>query len=259
MNDKNERDRRLAEERRELLKMKAGIADETEIADITEKPPEKVLTAKEKVANFWYHEKGVVIISVLAACVLFYLVYNTVTRVDPDVKILLNAKDGALDYYSSQMEAALAPYCPDFNGDGKVYVEIIYTPPPDATGLDPSYVQAMSAKLFMEFSSDSTIIVLIEPDSAKALDVTEDVFDDPAEWFSDSADITKLGYKVSATNLSSDLGYSLDPELAAAFRFPKQGMGNYDTFEQNYKNAHIFWQNFIDGNAVSADSNIYKG
>jgi hypothetical protein len=114
---------------------------------------------------------------------------------------------------------------------------------------DPEYIQAMSAKLFVEFQNSETIIILTDEETITALDLSENVFDNPSEWF--SGNINKWGYIVSATNLSRDINYELDPNLLACFRFPKEGMGSFAQFETNYQNAHELWRNFINGNIVS--------
>jgi hypothetical protein len=159
------------------------------------------------------------------------------------------APDYEMTVMYEDVAEALVPYCPDFNGDGKIYIEVAYVPAKMDESADPEYVQAMSAKLFVEFQNAETIIILTDKETIEALDLTEKVFDDPSEWF--SGNVNKWGYIVSETKLSEDINYELDPGLFACFRFPKEGMGSFAEFETNYQNAHELWRNFIDGNIVS--------
>jgi hypothetical protein len=249
--------RRLEDERRELLKRKAGITESNE--DETEPEEKPVMPLKKRIGNFWYHNKYTVIVSALVVIALTYFIGELIFKVEPDVKIMYIASDYQMSVIYADIAQALVPYCPDFNEDGKIYVEVSYTPAVQDEILDPEYMQAMSAKLFVEFSSDQTILFFVDEAAAEFLDVKQNVFDNPADFGYKEGDYTDLGYLVSATNLAELINYKeLDPNLVAAFRFPKEGMGKAETFRQNYENAHTLWNNFITGNVVSPDAVNYS-
>jgi hypothetical protein len=247
-------EKKLADDRVALLKLKAGIAESDTFEDKT--PPKPPMSGREKIENFWYHYKWTAIVTVLIIIVMVYLIGGIIFNVKPDMKIMVVSGDTNLQVFTEQIAEAFVPYCPDVNADGKIYIQVTYIPANYETGVDPSLAQAMSAKMFVEFESDETILVLTDPETAEAIGVSSNVFDNPAEWF--TADYNALGYEVKYTNLAADIKYeNLDPNMVAAFRFPKKGMGNMEKFESNYKSAHELWQNFIDGNKVSAGQTNY--
>ncbi|MDR0986354.1 MAG: hypothetical protein LBL98_01490 [Ruminococcus sp.] len=245
--------RRLEDERRELLKIKAGIAPEDEMREIPEEKP--VLPLGKRISNFWYHNKFTVIVSVLIVIAVSYFVGELIFKVNPDVKIMYIAPDYEMTVRYEDVANALVPYCPDFNGDGKIYIEVAYVPARVDESADPEYVQAMSAKLFVEFQNADTILIFADEEAINALDIGENVFDDPSEWF--TGNVNEWGYIVSETRLSDDINYELPSNLIACFRFPKEGLGTFAKFETNYQNAHELWRNFIDGNAVSPGASNY--
>jgi hypothetical protein len=167
------------------------------------------------------------------------------------------ASDYEMSVLYENMAEALVPYCEDFNGDVKIYVELSNIPAKVDESANAQYVQAMSAKLYVEFQNADTIIVLTDEEAIEALDIGSNVFDNPAEWFSEN--YSEYGYIVSTTNLKEAMDYpDLDPNLYACFRFPKEGVGDFGKFTVNYQNAHKLWQNFIDGNVVSPDAVNYS-
>ncbi|MDR0975025.1 MAG: hypothetical protein LBL80_04985 [Ruminococcus sp.] len=245
--------RRLEDERRELLKIKAGLAPEDEMREVPEEKPEMPLS--KRIGNFWYHNKFTVIVSLLIVIALTYFIGELIFKVNPDVKIMYVASDYEMSVMYEDVANALVPYCPDFNGDGKIYIEVTYNPAVVDESADPEYMQAMSAKLFVEFQSNETIIIFADPETIEVLDIASNVFDNPSDWF--EGNTGEWGYLVSSTNLSEDIGYELDPKLLACFRFPKEGLGNFAKFETNYQNAHELWQNFISGNVVNPGATNY--
>ncbi|MDR0903711.1 MAG: hypothetical protein LBM59_03685 [Ruminococcus sp.] len=245
--------KKLEDERRELLKIKAGIAPDDEMRE--EKTEKPAMPLSKRIGNFWYHYKFPVIVSILIAIALVYFILELIFKVNPDVKIMYIAPDYEMTVRYEDVADALVPYCPDFNGDGKIYIEVAYVPARVDESADPEYVQAMSAKLFVEFQNPDTIIILTDEETLTALDLTEKVFDDPSSWFPDGTN--RWGYIVSETALSEDIDYTLDPNLMACFRLPKEGMGNFAQFETNYQNAHELWQNFITDNVVSPGASNY--
>ena len=154
------RDRRIAQDKLELMKMKAGIASEDE--EIKEEHEEKrELHGWEKVSNFWYHEKVWIILGTFFALVLGFIIFDMVTKVDPDIEILLIC-DNVLqnDESAKLLEKRIEQYTPDLNGDGKVYVQVIICPLNDYK-YNMLY-QTNSQKFFANLQQDRIIMVLTD-------------------------------------------------------------------------------------------------
>jgi hypothetical protein len=118
--------KRLEDERRELLKIKAGLAPEDEMRETPEEKP--ALPFIKRLGNFWYHNKFTVIVSALVIIAVSYFVGELIFKVNPDVKLMYIASDYEMTVMYEDVANALVPYCPDFNGDGKIYVEVAYVP-----------------------------------------------------------------------------------------------------------------------------------
>jgi hypothetical protein len=252
--------KKLADERRDLLKLKAGIAsDEVKEEFAPQEKTEEVLPFGKRIANFWYHSKATVIVSLIVVIALVYTVMSIFFETEPDVIIMYIKTDPNMSFLTDEIGNALAPYCPDFNGDGKVYIQVGYNPAIPAAGVDVNFTQAQSARLFVEFNGDKTVLIFTDKAAIEALGITTEIFDDPKTWFPDSPNIDDTGYKVSTTDLGELVGYpELSDNLYAVFRTPGDNMGKLEVFEANNKNAHTLWQNFISGNIINPDQENFS-
>jgi hypothetical protein len=255
--------KKLADEHRDLLKLKAGVASDEIIQEFS--PEEKDDTKpplSKRITNIWFHYKATIIVSALVVIAIVYLIGTIVFAVRPDIRILIIKTDPNLILITEDIADALAPYCPDFNGDGKIYLQVAYNPAIPAEGTDPNYTQAQSARLYVEFNAPDSALLFTDEAALNALGVSADLFDDPKEWFGDSPDINSFGYSVDATNLDELVGYpELGVDMYAAFRTPVTGnalMGDYEDFQTNNANAHTLWENFITGKVINPGAVSYS-
>jgi hypothetical protein len=254
--------KKLADERRDLLKIKAGIADDEVIEEFSpEEKDDTPLPLGKRIANFWYHRKAVVIVSTLVVIAIVYLIGTIIFKVEPDVRILIIKTDPNFTFLTDDIADALAPYCPDFNGDGKVYIQVAYNPVIPSEGADPNYIQAQSARLFVEFNSSDTALLFTDQAALDALDIERSLFDNPADFFGESPAVNDLGYRINATDLGNAIGYpDMGDDIYAVFRLPivgKSSMGTLEEFERNYASAHMLWENYITGTVINPDQKNY--
>ena len=119
------RERRIAQERLELIKMKQGIADEDETIEEVHEVHEE-LHGLKKLENIWYHDKLWIIMGAFVLFVVGFLTYDTVTRVNPDLELLLICDNQLQANQSCELLARrIEKYTPDLNGDGKIKVTVI--------------------------------------------------------------------------------------------------------------------------------------
>jgi hypothetical protein len=142
-------------DKRELLKYKQGLISKEECEEIEiNKPPiyEKP-TGFAAVQNFFYHYKLHLSFAAFFVVVGVILAYFTLTRDNPDIKILLigNTQEASAFFFAEQsaIKTAFEQYTPDFNNDGKVYAACFFI---DLVteGRRPDYVQGNHTKLFGE-------------------------------------------------------------------------------------------------------------
>ena len=91
--------------------------------------PEGPKTPKDKLSNFWYHYKWVVIGGVIAAVFLTIVIGQILTRDDPDYLVVLATEEMVADGWADLLGEEMAAYGRDLDGDGKVEVavEALYT------------------------------------------------------------------------------------------------------------------------------------
>lgn len=245
---------KLRQERLELLKLKQGVISEDDVPK--EEAVVKQYTLKEKIGNFFYHNKMYIIMFAVAASIMGFLIYDLVTKVDPDVTIMFVAVDPEFSLYTEEMENVLVRYCEDYNGDGKVKVRVSYIPAnTDMTGINAQYNQADRTKIIAEFQGPDSIIVINDEEACKVLDIAgSDVFADLTEYYPDDENAGTWGYNLSATNIAEDIGYSEMPDnLTLSFRSPRSGM-NEKKFRKNFEGAVSLWTNYINGNVIDPDA-----
>lgn len=113
-------------------------------------------TAKEKRKNWWYYHKKMVLICFLLLVTLVYFIYSVFFQTQPDYKIALmnqiSLEDDALDI----LEAQIAKYGEDLNGDGQVVVEIMNYSADAASEQNSYYAQSLQAT-YVKFGADITV------------------------------------------------------------------------------------------------------
>lgn len=82
-------------------------------------------TPQQKRQNWWFYHKGHVVICVIAAAVLFSLIYTFVSRVDPDYTVAVMTSYSMPSVGVEELERCITSYADDRNGDGKVVVRVM--------------------------------------------------------------------------------------------------------------------------------------
>lgn len=129
-------EKQLENEKVELVKLKTGVIDESDIIKEEVSEPIK-LSKKEWLKNFWWHNKIIIIVVILAAAVISYITYDTLSRVKPDLKIIMTVNNGLVNR-TEEIENYFERFCTDLNGDGEVKVQVLSAPLTDDTD---DYVQ----------------------------------------------------------------------------------------------------------------------
>ncbi len=134
--ERKDYEKQLDSEKIELVKLKSGVIDESEI--IKEEAPEVIKLSKmEWLKNFWWHNKIIIILIIFAIAVVSYITYDSLTRVKPDIKVMMTVNNGLVNR-TEEVSDYFERFCPDINGDGEVNVQILSAPLTDNTD---DYVQ----------------------------------------------------------------------------------------------------------------------
>lgn len=112
----------------------------------------------KKIANFWYYYKWYVLGGLFLVGAVSFIAYDASRKPDPDLTICYIGDYAAQLGAEDALEAALAPYLTDVNGDGEIHINWIDFSMPDAEDLErkttvdaqiPAIIAAAECKLFL--------------------------------------------------------------------------------------------------------------
>ncbi len=86
--------------------------------------PEGPKTPRGKWENFWYHYKWYVAAAAFALFVIGVIVWEAVTKVEPDYRVALVTKEAVSEEALLRLEIVLEQGAVDRNGDGEVTVDV---------------------------------------------------------------------------------------------------------------------------------------
>lgn len=118
-------ERRLRQEKIELLKLKQGFISESEIIpqDIEE---ETHYTIPQKIGAFLDLNKGFIALGAFFLAIVVGFCVFVFSREAEDLKVLIviTEENSELKNCADKIEKALEMYCPDFDGNGKVHIGV---------------------------------------------------------------------------------------------------------------------------------------
>lgn len=258
-----------SDEKRELLKLKQGIISESKVIeqDVHEQPEKQ--TVAKKIDNFFFRNKWFVAVGAFFAAVGFFLVYQAVTREQPDLTVILAVSDTSkapgLYLKVNDIELALEKYCPDFDGNGYVHVAV-YSIDLTKSG-NMQYVQSNTAKFYGEIERGVAELYICDADLLTGETSTEDY--DPDEntialtyenMFSDIGKALEMPeYNGKLRVDLKDTGFVYDAKwenscpdtLAFSVRREEPGMVSYSKSEEYQKRAKEVLKNILTGNKVN--------
>lgn len=198
---------KLAEEKRELMRLRQGLIEESEtIREETEE--KKHYTLWQRIKNYFYHNGWWMGIAAFFAVVIVVLCVDYFSQVEPDVIVMMLAKNDTLNLKSVQMSDYFEQFCDDLNGDGEVKVDIYYIPVGAEGG---SYYDATSTKLMVQYHSAEAMIVI----GNKACEDTispEDTLVDLESVFPGNPNVKDHAFLLEGTDFAEKIGYEYPME-----------------------------------------------
>ncbi|MCM1166740.1 MAG: hypothetical protein NC299_07245 [Lachnospiraceae bacterium] len=254
----DERQRKAHEEYIELLKMKQGLIEESELIPETGYVEMPKLNAWGKFKNFVYHNKVFILLWGFLGALAVFLTVQLVTRKIYDVYVLVisTTAESELGWRYGDLEEALTQYCPDFDGNGYVKVGVNY--------IDLSSVETMteySAAQSMKFSSemytgDSQLYIADEGlwEYLYGADGIElELFEDMTEYFPEDELYNGVGLHLNATGLQKAARWDTCPDMINVFlrREYPYATGNQKDAEEQRERAQTLLRNILEGNVVN--------
>lgn len=159
------------DDKRELLKLKQGIIDESESEIHEEEKPVYELHGKKKIENFFYHYKWYAAAALFFAAVLIFMTVTTLQKKAGDMRVLVVTKDPEIStnvrYKIEELEQAFELYCPDYDDNGYVHVDVYSADLSDNP--DPQYSLAAVSKVTSEVMFGEAQLFVVDSAAAGAV------------------------------------------------------------------------------------------
>ena len=197
------------DDKRELLKLKQGLIDESETIHEEEKPKYE-LHGFKKVENFFYHYKWHVIASVFFIAVAVFLLTSLFQKKQGDMRVLVVTKDAQIAseimFKTEELRQALELYCPDYDDNGYIYVDVYNIDLSENP--DPQYSLAQVTKSTSEIMYGEAQMFIVDTAGAEAItDGNLSQFIDLSELYPDTPYIDKQFLHIKDTAFASDAQY----------------------------------------------------
>jgi len=254
--DRKRREKQNALDRIELMKLKNGVIEESET--IKEEHEEKrVLKGKEKLANFWYHNKFMILFFGFILAVVAYITISEILRVRPDLTIMMIADNG-LQYRQEELETFFEKYVDDLNDDGEVKVSVMIIPL-NNNNLNDQVQQANQTKFMAQIQIPDIIMVLTDSNIEERL---KEVFKhDLSKDFPDNKYIDEMGLSLNFGFLAQDLKYENMPyDIHLSLREPTETYRDKkEVMDKIYDTAFVVFKRIVEDLTKRAEETNDQG
>ena len=256
---------REREERIELLKMKQGLIEESELIPENEHVEKLALHGWSRISNFFYHNKAFILLGAFFVFVISVLVYQIVTKEKDDLFIAAIAfeEDSELRWYIQDLETALERYCPDYDGNGKVHVLVNFIDRTRSEGRS-QYDDAQAQKQTAEFMSASAQLYIADEKYLKWLgsddytdpDIYKKIFLDLSDMCPEDMLYEGVGIRVNKTALAKEMRWENCPDNVIILIRDElnNGSSSIKTNAKNRENALNVLRNILDDNIVNPET-----
>ena len=237
----------LAEEKVDLIRLKQGVISDSDKV-FREEEPEKHYTVWQKIGNWFYHAKWWLGIATFIGLVAAFLIYDFVTRVDPDVRVLLLTDCPALYAQTEQLNAWLSDKCIDYNDDKKVIAETVYIPvSKESMENSGNYSAAYNSQLLVQFQTSTCMLVLVDPEAEKYLQ-PEDMFLDMTKIYPDCPYAEGRRLLIDGTNFAELIGMTepLHKGTYLTLRIPAENMNSQEENQEAYDRAKALLDSILE-------------
>ncbi len=243
---REEYDRKNLEERRELIRLKQGIIEDSELVHEEQKEEVK-MSFRGKIKNFFYLNKWWLGLGTFALVVICFLTYDVLSRPRPDMVVLVIGDYNAVGQESS-LQTYLEGFAEDYNNNGKTEVSIYYIP----YKLDDDYANYSSGsdtKLITEMQVADAVMV-IAGDTFKGLIEPENILVDMSELYPEDTNVNSQFYYLKNTDFYQRIGVrrsDVPDDMYVCLRKPqKLQYSNSDEMQETYDKDFPVFEKFIE-------------
>lgn len=217
-NKDDNRSKAYNDDKRELLKLKQGLIEESETIreeknGYGDKGVYEVVGVKNKISNFFYHYKWHVIVSVFIAVVASFLIITTVTKERGDIRVLAFSKvsetTDSVTFKTKDFELAFEQFSKDYDDNGYIHTEFYFMNMRE--NQDYNYYFANQTKLFSEIATGTAQIYMSDREMLTEVigEQTEsEAYVNLSELYPDEPNIVdKYYFKVKGSSLAEAAMY----------------------------------------------------
>ena len=220
----------LQEEKVELIRMKQGEEFDHDLV-YGEQQEERKYSLGEKIGNWLYHSKWWLGIAVFAAFIIGFLIYDHVSRVDPDIRVLILSEQPELFSRSFMLDDYLTPLTDDFNKDGQTVALSVYVPTSENSMENSgAYAATYNSQLMMQFQTNTCMLVIADNDAEKYLD-TNMMFVDLHALYPDCKFIDGYKLMLNQTDFGKKIGME-NPFKEGAYLALRTAIENMNSLEE---------------------------
>lgn len=242
------------EDKRELLKLKQGLIEESEQIHEEEKPVYEIHGAFKKIENFFYHYKWHVVVGLFAIVVLSFLVVSTLTKEKGDIRVLVMTKNptvaSSVLYKTGDYEVAFERFCPDFDDSGYIHAEIYNIDLSD--NVDPEYMMAGVTKATSEIQLGESQMYIVDKEGLDAItDGDYSTLMNLSELYPDCPYIDGYFFKIKESPFAYECNYAgacPDNLYIVVRSITPDGIANPEKSREAQKKALEVLDNIINGN-----------
>lgn len=220
-------DKRILEERKELIKLKQGLIEDTNVVNEAEAETAVKRSLWQKFRSFIYLNKWWLVLVLIFGSIAGFLIHDLATKPSPDIVILVIC-DSPKVGNESDLQAYIESLSEDFNGNGKVQASVYYI----QLSADDyrNYAFGTDNKLITQLQSSDAVIViggknLTDMYTDAKTGELEDVFMDMNELFPDNSHIKSGRFYLKGTKFAERIGIDNDDvpyDMYITIRKPKR-------------------------------------
>lgn len=210
---------------------------------------EKKYTLRQKISNFFYHNKWWLGIGCFFVFAAGYMIYDVATKVNPDMTIMLLVNDDLIYEKTAAVQELFGQYCGDRNGDGEINVSIYYMPLSE-------YIRNNQAEMYVSsqtqlaalLQTDSNLLIIAD-DESSALLREDDVLFSLEKYYPDNKNVKDTGFFLSDTGFAEKIGYtggSIADDVYIGIRKVQKNASYADSMREHFNEDFEVLKEFID-------------
>lgn len=249
---------RERQEKIDILKMKQGLIEESEVVPESGyvKIPEQ--HGWEKFKDFFWRNKAFIFMGAFLVFVIAICVGQVIFKEKEDLHVIIvtSSADSELSWRHYDFEEVLEQYCPDFDENGKVNVGVNYINRSVAGEVLTEMEQIQSQKLTAELMSADAQLIIGDEEFADWMingGKPEDYFLPQTDKCSEDMLYEEVGVRLNKTDFAKTVHWSKCPdEVVLLVREElNNGTGNVKRNAIKRERAQTVLQNILDGNIIN--------